>query len=385
MTGNRQEETDVALLDNMLFQAAIYHTSEDYKELLEFVGRMRNFAPFNAMLLQIQKPGLRFAASEADWQERFNRRVKPGSRPLLILWPFCPVAFVYDVENTDGEKLPKDVASAFKANGNMDNDKLSKLFTSLERKNITVYHQDFGDSYAGNISRGIDGQDKKGSLILRYQVSLNQNHTSVVQFSTLVHELGHLYLGHLGGNKKLKIPDRANLSHKQQEVEAESVAYLTCKRNGIEVESEKYLSNFVGGKELPSIHVYQIMRSVGQIEQLLDLGYKTKFDNVHERVTLQNTNKDFSKADVNIQMIQAVAKIGVFSLLEGNVKFIAWVCNIQEKARSLDINEEDFKPFLKSAYGAISYNPLGYGVSMEIAEKMDLPYVVSSIVIDQII
>jgi len=32
-------------------------------ELLNFVIRLRNFAPFNAMLLQVQKPGLRFAAS----------------------------------------------------------------------------------------------------------------------------------------------------------------------------------------------------------------------------------------------------------------------------------------------------------------------------------
>ncbi len=37
------------------------------------------------MLLNIQKKGLRFSASESDWNDRFNRRVVEGARPLLIL------------------------------------------------------------------------------------------------------------------------------------------------------------------------------------------------------------------------------------------------------------------------------------------------------------
>jgi hypothetical protein len=42
------------------------------------------------MLLQVQKPGLMYAASAVDWNERFERRPKAGARPLLILWPFGP-------------------------------------------------------------------------------------------------------------------------------------------------------------------------------------------------------------------------------------------------------------------------------------------------------
>ena len=68
-------------------------------------------APFNAMLLQVQKPGLTYAASAADWRLRFGRKPKEGARPLLILWPFAPVALVYDVMDTEGEDLP-DVGSA---------------------------------------------------------------------------------------------------------------------------------------------------------------------------------------------------------------------------------------------------------------------------------
>jgi hypothetical protein len=56
-------ETTRSLFDTLLTQSRLYHTSTDYMALLDFVVRLRNFAPFNAMLLQMQKPGLRYAAS----------------------------------------------------------------------------------------------------------------------------------------------------------------------------------------------------------------------------------------------------------------------------------------------------------------------------------
>src|SRR5207253_8093173 len=75
------------------------------------------------MLLHVQKPGLSYAASERDWQERFGRLVKVGSRPLLILWPFGPIALVYDVQDTEGRDLPKDVA-CFVAQGAMTQERI---------------------------------------------------------------------------------------------------------------------------------------------------------------------------------------------------------------------------------------------------------------------
>src|ERR1039458_5077229 len=89
-------ETEAArsLLDQLLTDSRLYTKSKDYQDLLDFVVRLRNFAPFNAMLLQVQKPGLSYAASAHDWRERFGRTPQEGARPLLILWPFGPVALV---------------------------------------------------------------------------------------------------------------------------------------------------------------------------------------------------------------------------------------------------------------------------------------------------
>src|SRR6266481_5672276 len=44
-----------SMLDQLLDDSRLYTQSKDFKELLEFVVRLRNFAPFNAMLLQVQK------------------------------------------------------------------------------------------------------------------------------------------------------------------------------------------------------------------------------------------------------------------------------------------------------------------------------------------
>ena len=69
-----------SLLDQLLADSRLYTKSADYRALLDFVVRLRNFAPFNAMLLQLQKPGLSQAASAPDWRVRFGRTVKEGAR-----------------------------------------------------------------------------------------------------------------------------------------------------------------------------------------------------------------------------------------------------------------------------------------------------------------
>jgi hypothetical protein len=59
---DQMSETDAArsLLDQLLADSKLYTQSKDYKDRLDFVVRLRNFAPFNAMLLQVQKPGLSY-------------------------------------------------------------------------------------------------------------------------------------------------------------------------------------------------------------------------------------------------------------------------------------------------------------------------------------
>ncbi len=264
------------LLDQLLTDSQLYKSSEDYKKLLDFTVRLRNFAPFNAMLLQLQKPGLSYAASAHDWRKKFGRYPKEDARPLLILWPFGPVALVYDVMDTDGDDLPEDVASFF-TSGEIDKGKFGTFWGLLAKKNIKHHEFDAGDNRAGSIrvvKRATS--DKEATL---YQVNINRNHEIAVQFTTVAHELGHLFLGHLGPDKKLKIPKRPAMAHDQVELEAESVAYLVCKRNGISPKSETYLSRFVSQDlTIDQMDIYQVMRAAGQVETTLGLVSHTKYD-----------------------------------------------------------------------------------------------------------
>ncbi len=271
-----EAEAARSLLDDLLEKSRLYKKSNDYQKLLDFVVRLRNFAPFNAMLLQVQKPGLSYAASERDWRELFGRELKEGARPLLILWPFGPVALVYDVMDTEGDELPEDVAS-FVARGQIDEQQMESFPLLLARKNIDWHWIDAGDRKAGSVSvvyRTLHGKETS-----RYRLEINRNHTPAVQFTTLAHELGHLYLGHLGPDSRLKIPERPRPDLDLREVEAESVAYIVCKRNGVEPKSQTYLSGFINKRTtFEGIAVYQIMRAAGRIEALLELATATKFD-----------------------------------------------------------------------------------------------------------
>jgi len=265
-----------SLLDQLLIDSRLYTQSKDYKELLDFVVRLRNFAPFNAMLLQVQKPGLSYAASARDWRERFCRTLKVGARPLLILWPFGPVALVYDVLDTEGDDLPQDVTSFF-AHGTIDDKRVASFIPLLSKNNIEVLWMDAGDNKAGSIKVIRRPTNVKEASL--YQLLINRNHAAAVQFTTLAHELGHLFLGHLGPDRVLKVPECPKMGVMQVELEAESVAYLVCARNGIISKSETYLKNFVTEHiTIENLDLYQVMRAAGQVENMLGLAMHTRYD-----------------------------------------------------------------------------------------------------------
>lgn len=265
-----------SLLDQLLTDSRLYTQSSDYKELLDFVVRLRNFAPFNAMLLQVQKPGLRYAASANDWWTRFRRKPKEDARPLLILWPFGPVALVYDVQDTEGKDLPEDVDSFF-ARGTVTGAQMRGFLPLMSKKHIDCSFVDAGDQKAGSIR--VNGQIKiNDKEITKYLLKINQNHSVPVQFATLTHELGHLFLGHTGPDKAMNVPKRIPLKHDQRELEAESVSFLVCARNGVQSKAESYLANFVKeNTSTDSIDLYQIMRAAGQVETILELTSHTSY------------------------------------------------------------------------------------------------------------
>ena len=85
----------------------------------------------------------------------------------------------------------------------------------------------------------------------------------------MVHELAHLYCGHLGSPNVDWWPDRRGLSDNVEEFEAETIAYVVCKRLGIVNPSESYLADYVEQHEqVPTVSLACIMKTAGLIESM---------------------------------------------------------------------------------------------------------------------
>lgn len=279
-----EEEAAKSLLNQLFRESLLYQTSEEFYELLRFIQRLRGFAPFNAMLLQVQKPGLQYAASRFDWKRRFDRQVKDGARPLVILWPFSPVAFVYDVSDTEGAPLPIEATNPFQAFGDLKPEDILCFGRLLGRIGIELRSIEFGAGLAGNVQRteleGLEvkfrAKEKKEKSC--YIVRINKNHNPNVQFATLVHELAHLYLSHLGSDKSLGIPERIIMDVNAAELEAESVSFLVCSRRGVHTNAEQYLAEFVKqNKYVEQLDIYAVLKAAGKIETLLGLAETPQF------------------------------------------------------------------------------------------------------------
>lgn len=258
---------DRALIEQLIAETALYRTSKNLAELLEFVSKFRSFAPFNAMLLHIQKPGLTHAATARDWIKRFGRRPQAHARPLLILRSMGPVDFVFDVLDTEGKPLPID-AFAFATLGQLDELRFAELTSGFSKEKIELLRLDAGDGSAGWIKFIARSDTANGKH--SYQLAYNCNHSPATRFVTLAHELAHLFLGHLGADKGRNVPERRERDHAMREVEAETAAYLVARRNDVKPRSETYLQDFQGS--FGAMDIFAVMRAANEIEKVLGIG-----------------------------------------------------------------------------------------------------------------
>lgn len=271
-------------LDELFSLARQYKSSNKYRELLDFVARFRFYSPFNAMLVHIQMAGATFIAPPHRWLRDYRRQIKAGARPLVILQPMGPVMFVFDVSDTEPEKdapsLPRDVVQPFEVMKGKVGNELTKTMENAKRDGVYIVERAAGSQSAGVISMAQSGkylqfqtkskpQPEHISVPLCYELLLNAKHSAEAKYATLVHELAHLYCGHLGSPNNTWWPDRRGLDRETREFEAESVCYLVCSRLGIDNPSDQYLAGYVNENgETPSISPDCVMKTAGLIEQM---------------------------------------------------------------------------------------------------------------------
>ncbi len=261
---------DRAFIDQLIADTRLYTRSEDILSLWNFTARMRHIAPFNAMLLHVQKPGLSYAATARDWWERFKRKPKAHARPLVTMRIAGPVDFMFDV--LDVEPPLDESVYFFPASGDIPPGWIQGACEKLGKQSIDVVPVHHGDYNAGQVRLLEDHDDETRHN--QYEIVLNVSHPEPTQLVTLVHELAHLYLGHCGEDIKRGVKARRPRELPLREVEAESVAYVVAKRSGVAPRSETYLVQYQGAFE--ELDVHAVLQTAGKIEKLLRLPFDVR-------------------------------------------------------------------------------------------------------------
>ena len=272
-------------LDDLFASARQYAGTDTFADLMRFITRFRFYSPFNAMLAHLQMPGATFVAPAYRWARDYDRRIRPGARPIVLLQPKGPVLFAFDVSDTEplpgGAPLPRHVERPFDVRRGKGAQEL--LWLSIEnakRDGVRVGERDAGAQSAGEIrvattaatvrfQRRSRPEPVFVDIPVRYDLLLNGKHSSETKYSTLVHELAHLYSGHLGTPDGRWWPDRRGLSQTVREFEAESVASLVCGRLGMDTPSADYLSGYIKHHhEIPDISLDCVLKVAGLIEEM---------------------------------------------------------------------------------------------------------------------
>lgn len=317
MADNRQNDYfSESKLDQLWHSVKSYRSSQHFMKVMQACARFRNLAPYNAMLVEMQRPGAKYVLSEKEWHEKFDRVINPNARPLIVLFPFGPVEFLFEISdthplktnlfwNTD-EEILGEIAAPYKTKHEVSDEMLSELISKLAINGI-VFCDSFaaGAGLAGQIeylhkkSFQVDIEIVKNKSLkwpADYLLSVNSNLQNGDCFATICHELGHLFCYHLtspDGWKKWQIRD---IPEEAKEFEAEAVSWLICERLAIGNPSDKYLNNYVSENEMipSSVSIERILSAAKEVWNLC-----SPDSSVNYKDGLLYKNNEFFKDTVN--------------------------------------------------------------------------------------
>lgn len=260
-------EDCASAIDDLFVRALKEKGKDSFHEFLDFVIRFNDISVYNAMLVNVQRPGASAVGSRFQWA-RQGRTVNRDAIPIVILHPFGPVRFLYELGDTDGRSLPGEKASPLLAFGQVTQREYDTTRQAAGKYSVEVvetkrYGTHLAGTAAGFMITPERLQDKKK---FTYRIKLNAKHDLATRYATLAHELGHVYCGHVGADPKNRWPNRSKLPHPIRELEAEAVAWLVCQRNGVKTRSKEYLQSLVRDADLSEVSMYAIFEAANRVE-----------------------------------------------------------------------------------------------------------------------
>ena len=273
---NNNFDNDKLTIDELFKRSRKYQNSNEFFRFFNFIARFNHYSRFNTMLVYLQDESVTFFGGANFWYKKFNRIVKEDARPYVILQPFSPVMLAYDVFQTEGKDSPQEFLE--KGLGTKPYDVSGKInpktfedaiftATSLGIKITFKPLSFFNAGYGTTIF--------KGSLEIALKEGMNYEQNLAV----LIHELGHLFLGHTGhlslrqmtkeGKiKEIKLMQR-RMTRTAEELEAETISFLICKKLGLETKAAEYLAGYISiDKDLEQFSYELVIKIADKIEEI---------------------------------------------------------------------------------------------------------------------
>jgi len=329
--------------------------SKEFRDFLNFTCSMPNIKPYNAMLVQRQRPNARYVASRSKWKSEYNRTVKEGAEPILVIRNFGPIGFVYDVADTEGKPLPNEFFNPFKTNDIFTEEGLKTIIDTMLYNEGIYYREEELPKKEGGFIHIVRNKtsisDISGGFIeCKAEIVVAQNSTVTTKVATVLHELGHYLCGHLGCLTNRMPMNRESLPKNIEEFEAETVSYIVGRRLGIKSRSISYLNGYLNDNgTIPEMDIDVVLKAAGEVEQIakginridrnlvVDIGYK---DVIEHSILLAN-NGD---AD-SIRLLKIKAE-------EGSIIALQWLLQ-QAKEENYQGITYNYQKWLEDKIGEV--------------------------------
>ena len=281
---NKDREKDIASINRLFQDVKRYRKSDNFKMMLDFYASFPYLGVYNAALVEQQRPGAKMVLTVDKWAKLYKRKLKPNARPVIILLPFYPVEFLFDIYDTRPNGKYNKVEDNFVIDRIINRHRAEcKSEVGFYLSNLKENLPKFGIAYHNNYVVGSEIQSEirvDDSEELRVKINKDQyiRHNSYFilsvrsgandaeQLASIFHELGHLFCLHMAHPW---FKDRS-YTKEIKEFEAEVVSYLVCSRIGIRTRSMEYLAYYVeDNEEIPPIDIERIFDAVDLIEQII--------------------------------------------------------------------------------------------------------------------
>jgi hypothetical protein len=279
-------------VSNIIIKILMTADIESLINFIQYFWFKNRYSVFNCILIYAQRPGAIMLADERQWEERYGRHIKPEASPIVILKPFGPVDFIYEYDDTFGEEELYPERLTRSKSLDIKEWWANELISSLMDNGILYAEKNFGGRQGAELiidSFSHTYHFKNKEKTTDCCITVNSMSDEGAKFTSILHELGHLFCGHIPKGKytpkNIHFPDRKNdhLTINQMESEAELTKNLVCRILGIKLSNPyEYLRGYTeeNGK-LPDVNFYHITLAADKILNLIpqSIVKDSKFNN----------------------------------------------------------------------------------------------------------